>query len=149
LNQSSKTQEIMNTKTIKLIAFIVLLVHGIGHFQGVVASLGVKINNDKPAVSWLLKDLGSSTNKIICFLLFLCTGLLGIAAAFSLKGILFPESIWQTLALITAFCSTACLILFPNGFAMLFNKVGAIAVNLIIYYSILFHQHWPSALFDD
>lgn len=139
----------MNTKTIKLITFIVLLVHGIGHFQGVVASLGVKINNDNPATSWLLKDLGSTANKTICLILFLITGLLGIAAALSLKGILFPESIWQTLALITAFGSTACLILFPNGFAMFFNKIGAIAVNLIIYYSILFHQHWPSALFED
>jgi len=35
----------MTPKSIKLIAFIILLVHGIGHFQGVVAAFGVKINN--------------------------------------------------------------------------------------------------------
>jgi hypothetical protein len=48
---------IMTTKTIKLIAFIALLVHGIGHFQGVAAGLGLKINNAVPAQSWLLKSI--------------------------------------------------------------------------------------------
>jgi hypothetical protein len=47
------------------------------------------------------------------------------------------ESLWQSLALVTAFISTLCLVLFPNALAMFFNKAGAIAVNLIIYYSVL------------
>lgn len=139
----------MTTKSIKLIVFIVLLVHGIGHFQGVVASLGVKINKAQPAQSWLLKNQNEKVSKTICFILFLAAGLLGILAALSFKGILLPGTMWQSLALVTAFLSTICLVVFPNGFAMFFNKAGAIVVNLIIYYSILFQQNWPAVVFDE
>ncbi|MBN1821762.1 MAG: hypothetical protein JXR31_15915 [Prolixibacteraceae bacterium] len=139
----------MSTKTVKLIVFIALLVHGIGHFQGVVASLGVKINNSTPATSWILKGLGGNTNKTICFILFLITGLAGILTALSFKGILLNEAMWQTLATITAVCSTICLIIFPNSFAMFFNKIGAIAVNLFIYYSVIFNGNWPAQIFED
>lgn len=139
----------MTSKSIKLVAFFVLLVHGIGHFQGVAAGLGLKINNAHPANSWLLKSLSEQTNKKICLLLFLVTGLVGILTALSFKGILLSDSMWQTLALVTAFLSTCCLIMFPNGLAMFFNKMGAIAVNLIVFYSILFQQNWPSPLFEE
>lgn len=139
----------MTAKTIKLIAFIVLLVHGIGHFQGVVASFGVKINNAKPASSWLLKSMSSSANQRISFVLFLITALLGIVTALAFKCILFPENVWQSLAIATAIFSTVCLITFPNSFAMFFNKVGAIVVNLLIYYSVLLNNNWPVAIFKD
>ena len=139
----------MTTKTVKLIAFILLLVHGIGHLQGVVASFGVKINNSHARISWLLKDLGESVNAKICFALFLITAVFGILTAFSFKGILISDVAWQSLAIVTAILSTVCLVLFPNGFAMFFNKVGAIAVNLMIYYSIVFNQNWPTVLFED
>ena len=138
----------MTTKTVKLIAFIALLVHGIGHFQGVAAGLGLKINNASPANSWLLKSLSDNINKTICLVLFLITGTLGILAALSFKGILIPD-VWQTVAVFTAILSTICLVVFPNGFAFFFNKAGAIAVNLIIYYSIAFSQHWPELLFSE
>jgi hypothetical protein len=138
----------MTTKTIKLIAFIALLVHGIGHFQGVAASLGLKINNAVPAQSWLLKSIGTSINNTVCLILFLLTGIAGIITALSFKGIIIAD-MWQSLAVVTAVLSTLALILFPNGFAMFFNKVGAIAVNLFIYYSIVFSQNWPSVLFED
>ena len=138
----------MTTKTIKLTVFIVLLVHGIGHFQGVAAALGVKINNTNPAQSWLLKGLGSHANKIICLIMFFLTGVLGIVTALSFKGILLAN-IWQILAVATAILSTICFLLFPNGFAMFFNKIGAIGVNLIIYYSIVFSQNWPAVIFED
>ena len=139
----------MTTKTVKLIAFILLLVHGIGHLQGVVASLGIKINNSNTRISWLLKDLGESVNSKICFALFLVTAVFGILTALSFKGILFSCSVWQSLAIVTAVSSTLCLVLFPNGFAMFFNKIGAIAVNLMIYYSIVFNQNWPTLLYED
>lgn len=139
----------MTTKTIKLIAFMAMLVHGVGHFQGVVASLGVKINNSKNLTSWMLEGLGVQANKYICFGLFLITGVLGVCAALSLKSIIISDNYWQTLAVITAFFSTACLVIFPNGLAMIFNKIGAIAVNLIIFYSIFLNSNWPAALFED
>ena len=138
----------MTTKTVKLIAFIALLVHGIGHFQGVAAAVGLKINNATPAHSWLLKSFSTQFNNTVCFILFLVTGIVGIATALSFKGILVAD-LWQALAIVTAVLSTLCLIIFPNGFAMFFNKVGAIAVNLIIYYSLVFSQNWPAVLFED
>lgn len=138
----------MTIKTIKIIAFIALLVHGIGHFQGFASGLGVKINKAESAQSWLLKGFDQHVNKILCLILFCLAGTVGIITAFSFWGIIFAE-MWQALALITAVLSTICLILYPNSFAMLFNKAGAIAVNLIIYYSIALNQNWPAALFED
>lgn len=139
----------MTTKSIKLIAFLVLLVHGIGHFQGVVAGLGIKINDSEPAKSWLLISLGDRAGRYLSLVLFLLTGVAGILTALSFKDLLIPFSQWQLLAMITAFLSTVCLVIFPNGFAMFFNKAGAILVNLLIYYSIVFGQHWPSAIFEE
>lgn len=139
----------MTSKSIKLVAFIVLLVHGIGHFQGVGAGLNLKINNSKPASSWLLKNMGEKTSRYICLILFFLTAIAGIFTAFSFWELLLPHSIWQVLATVTAILSSICLILFPNGFAMFFNKVGAIGVNLLIYYSIVFGQSWPATLFED
>lgn len=139
----------MTTRTIKLIAFIVLLVHGIGHFQGVAAGFGLKINNAAPAQSWLLKGLNAKTNQTICLILFMLTGVFGVLTALSFKDILFAQAVWQKLAIVTAFLSTLCLLVFPNGFAMFFNKAGAIAVNLFIFYSILFSQNYPQVLFED
>lgn len=138
----------MTTKTIKLIAFIALLVHGIGHFQGVAAGFGLKINNSDPTQSWLFPGLDLQASKTICLILFFISGVIGILTALSLRGILLPNA-WQALAIVTAILSTICLIVYPNGFAMFFNKAGAIAMNLIIYYSIVFNQNWPAVLFDD
>ena len=139
----------MSPESVKIIAFIVLLIHGIGHFQGVVGSLGMKLSKSYTPVSWFMKGLSENVNRTICFVLFLITGIVGIAAALSLVSLLIPNSIWQVIALITAFSSTITFIFFPNGLAMFFNKAGAIAVNLIIFYSILFNGQWPASLFND
>lgn len=138
----------MSPRGIKIIAFIILLVHGIGHFQGVAAALGLKINNREPALSWLLKNFGKRLNYSTCFALFFITALFGIAAAFSVMGFIIPVDFWEILATVTAVLSTICLIVFPNGFAQFFNLAGAIAVNLLIYYSTVLGQHWPSVLFE-
>lgn len=139
----------MTTKSIKLVAFIFLLIHGIGHFQGVVAAFGVKINNANPSTSWILKSFSDQINRNVCLIIFLLAGILGILTALSFKGMFVPSDYWQSLAIVTAVFSTLCLVMYPNGFAMFFNKVGAIAVNLLIYYSIVFSQNWPSVLFED
>lgn len=139
----------MTPKSVKIFAFIALLVHGIGHLQGVVGSLGVKFHDSASCNSWLLKGLNDSTNRTFCLVLYLSTAVVGILAALSLKGILVPHSGWQILALITAVLSTLSLIFFPKALAMFFNKAGAVAVNLIVYYSILFNGNWPSAIFED
>lgn len=139
----------MSAETIRLIAFLVILVHGIGHLQGVVSGLGIKFHNSASNLSWLLKGIGDKTNRFLCLILYLASAILGILAALSFKDLLIPVTAWKTLALLTAGHSTVSLVLYPGALAMFFNKVGAIAVNIIIYYSILFKGSWPSAIFGD
>jgi hypothetical protein len=139
----------MTTKTIRLIVFLTLLVHGIGHLQGVVSGLGVKFNETSSTRSWLLKGAGEKLNRITCMLLYFGAALFGIIAALSFKDFLLPAQLWQTFALVSAFLSTLCLVLFPSALAMFFNKIGAIAVNLIIFYSILLNGAFPAAAFNE
>lgn len=139
----------MSTKTIKLLVFIAILVHGIGHLQGVLSSLGVKLNKSTSYKSWLLKTQSERTNRVICFFLYLFTAIFGILAALSFKDLIISHTIWQTLMIITAVLSSLALILFPNALAMFFNKAGAIAVNLITYYSLVFNGNWPAAIFEE
>ena len=139
----------MSSKTVKLIVFIAILVHGIGHLQGVVVSLGVKFNKSTSYQSWLLKSLSKKTNRVICFLLYFFTAIFGILAALSFKGLIISHTAWQILMIITAVLSSMSLILFPKALAMFFNKAGAIAVNLITFYSLVFNGNWPSAIFED
>jgi hypothetical protein len=137
----------MTDKTIKLIAFIVILIHGIGHFQGVLSSLGVKFTKSTTSMSWLLKGLGAGINRTLCLAFYLASAALGIITALCFYGMLFAQNSWQDLALTTAIFSALSLILFPNALAMAFNKVGAILVDLLIFYSILFNGQWPGAIF--
>ena len=139
----------MSPKTVKLLVFLVLLIHGIGHLQGVVSSLGLKFHSSTSNSSWLLGGMNKNLNRLVCFLLYLLSAMFGILAALSFKDILLPEAMWEQLALLTAFLSAASIILFPKALAMFFNKAGAIAVNGIIFYSITFRGHWPAILFED
>ena len=139
----------MTIKTIKLIVFLALLVHGIGHLQGVVAGLGVKFFKSSSTDSWLLKGLGEGANRFICLILHLLTAVTGVLTALCFKDIFLQEGSWEMLALVTALCSTACLVLFPRALAMFFNKAGAVAVNLWIYYSILLNGNWPAEIFGE
>jgi len=139
----------MSANSVKLIAFLALLVHGIGHLQAAVSSSGVKFRTSTSNSSWLLKGVAEKWNKLICLVLYLAASVLGIFAALSLRGVLGPESQWVSLAMACAIFSTLGLVLFPKALALFFNKAGAIAVNLIIFYSILFNGSWPSAIFED
>ena len=139
----------MSANSVKLIAFLALLVHGIGHLQGAVSSSGVKFRTSTSNSSWLLKGVAEKWNKLICLVLYLAASVFGIFAALSLRGVLGPESQWVSLAMACAIFSTLGMVLFPKALALFFNKAGAIAVNLIIFYSILFNGSWPSAIFED
>ena len=148
-NRMSKKTEIMAPKTVKLLVFLALLVHGIGHLQGVVSGFGVKLSDKSTYRSWLLKGSSDDTNRIICITLYLGAALFGIIAALGFKDFIVAHSLWQTFALIAAILSTLCLVLFPYALAMFFNKAGAILMNLLIYYSILFGGAFPDAAFND
>ncbi len=139
----------MTVKTIKLIVFIILSIHAIGHFQGVATATGAKLSRSSSAASWLLnKFLGKNISQIICLLLYFIAAHLGIFAAFSFQGWIFPQHLWQNLVFLTAVFSTIALVLYPNALAMFFNKIGAITVNAIIILS-LFWLQWPSVIFGN
>lgn len=139
----------MSASSVKLIAFLVLLVHGIGHLQGVVTSSGIKFRTSTSNTSWLLKGLGTKWNRIICMGLYLGASIFGVLAALGFRGVLGPASPWPVNALLCAIFSMLGLVLFPKALAIFFNKVGAIVVNLIIFYSVLFNGNWPSSVFDE
>ncbi len=139
----------MSTSTARLIVFLGLLVHGIGHLQGVVSGSGIKFWTSSSNTSWLLKGRSEKLNKLICLVLYLAASIFGIFAALGLKGVLGPDSPWTSLALACAIFSTLGLVLFPKALALFFNRAGAITVNLIIFYSILFNGNWPAAIFED
>jgi hypothetical protein len=139
----------MNDKTVKLLVFLALLIHGIGHLQGVLSSAGVKFHASTSNQSWLLGGSNKRLNHLVCLVLYLAAALFGILAALSFKGLVIPLEAWTSLALLSAFLSTASLLLFPGALAMFFNKAGAVIVNLIIFYSILFQGNWPAAAFEN
>ena len=138
----------MEKTTIKLLVFIVLLVHGIGHFQGVITGFGVKFKQNNSYKSWALKSFGDTINKAICIIVYAMPGLFAILAALSFYNIIEIVE-WTFAAQISAMVSTIALILFPKAFAMFFNTVGAWAVNIIIIYSILLDGKWPAEIFSD
>jgi hypothetical protein len=148
-NKSSSQKNPMSASSVKLIAFLALLVHGIGHLQGIVSSSGIKFRGSTSNTSWLLKGMGQRLNRLICLVLYLAASVFGIFAALCLRGVLGPDARWTSLALTCAIFSTLGLVLFPKAVALFFNKAGAIGVNLIIFYSILFNGNWPSAIFED
>jgi len=140
----------MNPQSIRTLAFIILLVHGIGHLQGVLAGTGIRLHGALSTNSWFFTRLvGERSSQIIAFLSFLLTAIFGISAALSFQDLVIPSQYWTILALITAFLSVFNLIFFWSGFAMFFNKIGAIAVNAIIFYSILLNNNWPAAVFNE
>ncbi|MBA7561856.1 hypothetical protein ES708_03502 [subsurface metagenome] len=136
----------MAKQTITTIVLILFLVHGVGHFQGIVTSLGIRTSSRSTSMSWLLRWLGNRPNRILCFILYLLPALGFIAAAMSFRGWVLPQSGWQDLALYSAFISMGGLALFPNALAMLFNKIGALAVNVTTIVSLL-GVYWPEKIF--
>ena len=119
------------------IVFIVLLIHGIGHLQGVFISLGLKDFGSWNANSWILKSWFSvDAQRVICLIIFLFTALLTLAGAFSYKGLWLPVDWWNQLILGSAILSTIAMVFYPNAFAMFFNKAGAVVVNLLIFYTL-------------
>ena len=71
----------------------------------------------------------------------------GIATALSIKGWGVPHILWQEFALFTCISSSLGMILFWNGLIAIYNKLGAIIVNLVTFIA-LFWIHFPFGLFD-
>ena len=121
----------MSTTTLRLIAGLVLIMHGIGHVMALLPALNIASTEKWHYRSWLLNGLmGDTLSRVVVVILFGAAMIGFIAAGMGLLDWLVPHNAWQTLAIASAVISLVALALFWNGFVTLFpNKIGAIAVN--------------------
>lgn len=134
----------MEPSKLRLIFSLILFVHGVGHIQGVLSSLGVFNTDTWHPRSWLFdRLLGEKVSRIVALVLWGFAVLGSLAAAFAFLDFGLPHGIWRALAVTAAVPSSLGLIFYWNSMAMLFNKLGAIAVNLWILVGILI-MNWPS-----
>lgn len=134
----------MNPTTLRWIVFGVLLVHGIGHTQGVLAGLGVSSTETWHGKSWMLTGpLGESTSRTLGLIIYSACTVGFIAAGLGVMGWLVPNDWWRTLALVSAVISLIGLILYWHSLVALFNKIGALGVNLAVLIGLLLLT-WPA-----
>ncbi|MEJ2150447.1 MAG: hypothetical protein P8Z40_13340 [Chloroflexota bacterium] len=133
----------MNSTTLRTLIAVVLFVHGIGHLQGVIAALGLQATEHWHARSWLFTDLlGESVGRILALVVWLASSIAALAAGLGLLGWLVPHPWWRAAAILSAITSSFGLVFYWHSLAMVFNKVGAIAVNLAILVSLVLLS-WP------
>lgn len=123
---------------------LVLIVHGVGHFLGVLAltSIGSESWNTR---SWLLTDvIGDGPARVVSTVLWVASMVLFVIAGLALLGVGAPYASWRTLAVSGAALSLIAMGLFWDAFPVLFpNKVGSIAVNLTVLIGVLVTD-WPT-----
>jgi hypothetical protein len=135
----------MSNQTLRTIIALALIIHGIGHWMGILTATQVIKTDTWHARSWLLTDpLGDSTARMIALALWVITFVGFLAAGAGAWGFDPTQGSWRTIAVVSAVLSLIALALFWNSFAVLFpNKVGAIAVNVATLVAILLRD-WPS-----
>ena len=132
----------MNTTHLRFIFFLVLLLHGIGHYMGVISALGMKLSKSSSFKSWAFRDTPA---RGICFMIYLVPFFGFIGAALSIQEWVLPSYLWTNLALFSAIISTLGIVFFWNALAVLLNKIGALLVNIYIVITILW-LHWPQEI---
>ena len=133
----------MSPSTLRIVFIVVLFTHGIGHYMGILSSFGIKLSQNSSFQSWILGNyLSESALRIAGGVIWAAAFAGFIGAGLGLAGWLVPERLWQPLAIVSAFVSLAGLLLFWNAFAFLFNKIGAIGINLAVLVSLLYLR-WP------
>lgn len=112
---------------------LLLLLHALGHLQGVyIATIGRPINDWNPN-SWILKNvLPWSIVRIFCFALYLVTSIAAMSSLMSLNGFLLPEEKWLQIILTTFVLSLISIFLFPDALYKYFNTSAAIFTNMLI-----------------
>lgn len=128
----------MPESTQKVLIAVILILHGIGHYMGILTAFGAKLSGKTSPHSWLLTGLlGESRTKFILIAIMAVSLFAFIAAGMSLAGWLLPYSLFETAALTGAVVSLAGLLLYRDTYALLFNKIGAFAVNIGVIYWLL------------
>lgn len=134
----------MSSTTLRTLIALGLFVHGIGHIQGVMAALGLQATERWHARSWLFTGLlGDTGASILALIIWLATTIAALAAGLGLLGWLVPHAWWRTAAIVSAVVSLVGLVFYWNSLAAIFNKVGAIGVNLAILVGLVL-LNWPS-----
>jgi hypothetical protein len=134
----------MTGSTLRILIAVILLAHGVGHWMGAATALGFISTDSWNARSWLFTRLfGDSAARGIGLVLWLAALIGFIAAGFALLNWLVPHPWWRTLAVVSAVISMIGIILYWNSFAAIFNKVGAVAVNIAVLVGLLW-LNWPS-----
>jgi len=128
----------------RIVIALVLLAHGIGHSLGLFPAFGLAKTKQWTDHSWLLTDfIGESAARWFGVILWLAAMLGFIGAALGFYGILIPQE-WRSLAIASAIVSLVGIALYWNAFQSLTNKIGAIAIDLIILVALLW-AHWPAS----
>lgn len=125
---------------------IVLLAHGVGHVLGLIPLVRKEPVAGWNLRSWLLTDaVGQSAAKGIGAVLFVATTIVFVLSGLGILGWGVPEDWWMPLAVVGALTSTISIVLFWNAFpALVPNKVGALAVNIIILGNWVDLWDWPT-----
>jgi hypothetical protein len=135
----------MTTATTRMLVGAVLLIHGIGHFMGVLGVLDLFKVKGWNGHSWLLTPLmGVGASRTLGVVLFaaVLVGFLGVG--FALFGWLVPHAWWRSLALVFAVISLVTLVLYWNALVLVFpNKIGALGVNVAVLVCLLW-LNWPT-----
>jgi hypothetical protein len=135
----------MDENTVRILVGLAVLVHGIGHVMGWFPIFGW---SEKSGVGWkpdswlLTRSIGLPASKVLGFLIWTSAAVMAIMAGLAALGWLVPVAWFKDLAVWSSAVSLGGLFLFPNAFATTFNKLGAIAVDLILLVSLLWVE-WP------
>jgi hypothetical protein len=122
----------MSDETIQILVPAVLIVHGIGHWMGIMTAAGLAQTDNWHSRSWLLTEpLGETNARIIALILWVVTFVGFLAAGVGAAGWSPLQDSWRTIAVIASILSLIALALFWNAFVALFpNKIGSIVVNV-------------------
>jgi hypothetical protein len=138
----------LTPSSMRIIAALVLMAHGLGHALGILAGMEAKLSPNHSLHSWLFTGLlGNSFSRFLGILLSSLGILAFFATGFSLMGWVFPVEWWKSFGVIAALISLFLLLFYWNFLPFLFpNKIGALLINLWLLLSIIW-WHWPTALF--
>lgn len=128
----------MSTSTVRFIIGFVLIVHGIGYSMAFFPALDIFSTEKWHTRSWVFSGLNDTASCVIIVILFGIVLIGFIAAGLSVFNWLVPHDLWQKLAIVSAIIGLVALAIFWNAFASLFpNKIGAIAVNVVVLWTLL------------
>lgn len=135
----------MSPETRRYLIALVLVVHAIGHWLGVAASLELFDVKGWSHHSWLLSDrLDEKPLRILCLVLFVAIMIGFFITALALLDWGVPHETWRTLAVVGAVVSLVTTVIFWQALFPFFPpKVGATVVNIAILVGLLL-QDWPS-----